>query len=406
MFQWNTRIAACLMTFLLRWRQPQPRNRRNKEGNREERRPRAPPCRSRASRGPSCGACSSRGARSARISAPCRTGGSLHRVLRHIAAPRAASQAASARCAAHRCTTPRASRRTASARAPRRPAAAARPCSGPTPSAATRHGPPTPREPSGSYAAAGQQPQCRRHQRRDLPNRANEKSGASSPGPAALSLRRTHSGRNTAPRQPRSATRSDSAETRRATPLPPAAPRARAASDHVACCPQHAALTRSLANFAAAPRSRRALARPVDVPRPVLQPAMAAPFYASDRDRLGRPAVLALRLFRLHRFTRYYPYAYDTFWPYAYDDVYEGMFGAYALRLSRHIRRGRTCEQLWRRLHSRGPCRCYLSRLRGRPKRRSRPVQRADHRPDRLADRAHCANGRAERCPARRARRA
>src|SRR5262249_51998555 len=27
----------------------------------------------------------------------------------------------------------------------------------------------------------------------------------------------------------------------------------------------------------------------------------------------------------------FYPYAYDTFWPYAYDDVYEGIFGAYAL---------------------------------------------------------------------------
>ena len=48
-------------------------------------------------------------------------------------------------------------------------------------------------------------------------------------------------------------------------------------------------------------RPTRAHARELDLPRPVLHSAVAAPLYAPDRDRLGRSAVLALRLLRLRR---------------------------------------------------------------------------------------------------------
>src|SRR5262249_37387203 len=49
------------------------------------------------------------------------------------------------------------------------------------------------------------------------------------------------------------------------------------------------------------PRSRRAHAGELDLPRPVLQPTMAAPLRLPDRDRLDRPAVLAIRLRRFRR---------------------------------------------------------------------------------------------------------
>jgi len=39
----GTHASRQFLSFLLRWRQPQPRNRRNREENRGERRPRAPP---------------------------------------------------------------------------------------------------------------------------------------------------------------------------------------------------------------------------------------------------------------------------------------------------------------------------------------------------------------------------
>ncbi len=201
---------------------------RRETGRSASRAPR--PCSSRASRGPSCGACSSRGACSAGISAPCRTAdGCTASCATHRRTACGSASRRSARCAAHRCTTPRAaSRRTASsaASAPRRPAAAC-------PSIRRR-------EPvcchtawsgeaanlRGSYAAAAsQRPQCRRRGRRETcPTEPAGKSGA-----AARAGRRFRGGTARRPQRrsttkPRSATRSDSAESgepRRSTVCPP-----------------------------------------------------------------------------------------------------------------------------------------------------------------------------------------
>jgi hypothetical protein len=170
---------------------------------------RAPrPCSSRASRG----ACSSRGARSARISAPCRT-----------------ADGCTARCATHRCAACRsASRRTASsvASAPRRPAAVCPSIRRPDPVCCHTAWPADAANLRGSYAAAAsQRPQCRRRRRRETcPTEPAGKSGA-----AARAGRRFRRGTARRPQRrsttkPRSATRSESAksgEPRRSTICPP-----------------------------------------------------------------------------------------------------------------------------------------------------------------------------------------
>ena len=102
----------------------------------------------------------------------------------------------------------------------------------------------------------------------------------------------------------------------------------------------------------------------------------------------------------------FYPYAYDTFWPYAYDDVYDGMFGAYALGYGgTYAAVGPAATMAAATLAA---ALIGLPTLEAPPaaEASSRPLQRADRRADGLADRADRANGRAGRCPARRARRA
>jgi histone H3/H4 len=114
-----------------------------------------------------------------------------------------------------------------------------------------------------------------------------------------------------------------------ARPVPPSAPRARAASNPRAFS-GGVLRNQSFANLAAArDPGARTLARST------FQGRFFDPQW---RRHFTHPIVIGWvgALFWPYAYSdfidyTFYPYAYDTFWPYAYDDFYEGMFGVYAV---------------------------------------------------------------------------
>ena len=223
MFQWNTRIAACFIVFaaLLTTAVAQPQKQGGKPGGAPAARP-AP-----AAPAPHV-APAPRAAPAPHASAPhAAPQMAAPRAAPDIAAPRAAPQAAAPRAAPHIAAPRHAPQVAAPRQASEAPRAApqplAPPSGGPTPSAATRHGPPTPR----TSEAPTQQPQVSGRnvggtRRATCPT--ERKSGA-----AARAGRRFRRGTARRPQRrsttkPRSATRSESAksgEPRRSTICPP-----------------------------------------------------------------------------------------------------------------------------------------------------------------------------------------
>src|SRR5262249_9319637 len=99
--------------------------------------------------------------------------------------------------------------------------------------------------------------------------------------------------------KPGSATGGDAAKSGQPRRSPRCSPRP--CGQRPTCFLRRRAAQPGLCQLGYRPRPERAHGRELDLPRPVLQSAVATPFYAPDRDRVDRPAVLALRLLRLRR---------------------------------------------------------------------------------------------------------
>src|SRR5262245_1434607 len=228
------------------------------------------------------------------------------RAAPHIAAPRAAPHIAAPRHAPPQAGGPPPAR--PSAACPPAPGAGAPPCAAavcPFARRPTRIGDATARadaaDRGGSRSAtAASQRTGRPRWRESCTTEPAAKSGA------ARARRRFRFGTVRA-RQPQrrattkrgSATGCDAAESgepRRSTVCSP-----RPCGQRPTCFLRRRAAQPGLCQLGYRPRPKRAHGRELDLPRPVLQSAVATPFYAPGRDRVDRPAVLALRLLRLRR---------------------------------------------------------------------------------------------------------
>jgi LTXXQ motif family protein len=340
----GTLASRHVLSFLLRWRRPQPRNRRNREGNREERRPRAPPLQLPRLTRPLMRRLLLARRPLRRHQRPMPHPRWLHRELRHTsphrvplhklplrALRRTSLHRVTRRKSLHRVTRRKSLHRVTRRKRPALPRRsllvhpAARACLLPHGMLRRRREPPRLLRSSRKSAAAMSAARAAR----DLPNRASGKIWRGGPGRAALFCRGTaRRPQRRSTTKPRSGTRSDSAESgepRRSTVYP----RARAASDPRAFS-GGVLRNQSFANLAAA-RDPGA--------RTLAQSTFQGRFFNPQwRRHFTHPIVIGWvgPLFWPYAYSdfidyTFYPYAYDTFWPYAYDDVYEGMFGAYAL---------------------------------------------------------------------------
>src|SRR5262249_27859095 len=172
-------------------------------------------------------------------------------------------------------------------------------------------------DPAGRGGAGVAQPS--HHQNRAQPG----------PGGASASAPPGRGSRNAAPQQNVAPQQGVMQQNQASRAVPPSAPRARAASDPRAFS-GGVLRNQAFANWATA--------RDPSV-RTVASSTFQGRFFNPQwRRHFTHPVVIGwigplFWPYAYYDFVDYtfYPYAYDTFWPYAYDDVYEGLFGAYAL---------------------------------------------------------------------------